>query len=38
MEWALVETASVNEGGLHLYRACGFDVIDRELWFSKPLA
>lgn len=30
-------TASVNEGGMRLYPACGFEFVEKEVYWSKPV-
>ena len=37
MHTALVGTASVNERALRLYPACGFEHVDEEHYYVKPL-
>jgi GNAT superfamily N-acetyltransferase len=38
MRWARVATAHFNAAAIATYKSCGFDVLDRTRWWTKPLA
>ena len=38
MSWAVVRTASFNVPARATYLSCGFEILDEDLWWAKPLA